>query len=110
MTPEKLEYFKNKLLELQEEILSNIKSETQDEENPFEIDGDLADKAEAFNSATINEGLSTSQKKILDEIRKSLQRIKDGTYGKCVICSEEIELERLEILPYADKCKKHMKM
>ena len=45
MTPERLEYFKNKLLQMQEDILDNIIGETVDEENPFEIDGDLADRA-----------------------------------------------------------------
>lgn len=108
MKPVKLEYFKKKLQAMEAEILENIKSETSDEENPFEIDGDLIDRAEAFSSATVNEGLSASQKKIIEEIRRAIQRIKDNTFGKCVICSSEIEEERLEAIPYADKCKKHM--
>jgi len=109
MDKEKIEYFKNKLIKMQEEILDNIKSETSDEENPFEVDGDFADKADAFSSASVNEGLSSSQKKILDEIRKALQRIKENTYGKCVVCSADIEEDRLEAIPYADRCKKHMR-
>ena len=108
MTAEKIERFKKKLLSMESEILDNIKSETSEEENPFEVDGDLADKAEAFSSATVSEGLSTSQKKVIEEIRRALQRIKDGLFGKCVVCSSEIEEERLDAIPYADKCKKHM--
>ncbi len=104
----KMEYFKKKLIKMENEMLENIKSETSEEENPFEIDGDLVDRAEAFSSATVNEGLSSSQKKIIEEIRRAIQRIKDNNYGKCTICGDEIEEERLEVIPYADKCKKHM--
>ncbi len=108
MNPEKLEYFKNRLLDIENEILENIKSETSEEENPFEIDGDLVDRAEAFSSATVSEGLSASQKKIIEEIRRAIQRIKDNTFGKCIICSTDIEEDRLEVIPYAERCKKHM--
>ncbi len=108
MNSKKLEYYKNKLKTMENDILENIKSETIDEENPFEIDGDLVDRADAFNSATINEGLSASQKKMIEEIRRAYQRIKDGNFGKCSVCGESIEEERLEAVPYAEKCKKHM--
>lgn len=108
MNPERLKYFKEKLTSMEAEILENIKSETSEEENPFEIDGDLVDRAEAFSSASVNEGLSASQKKIIDEIRRAIQRIKDNNFGKCAVCTLDIEDERLEVVPYADKCKKHM--
>ncbi len=108
MDPEKLKYYRQKLIDMENEILDNIKSETSEEENPFEIDGDLVDRAEAFSSATINEGLSASQKKVIEDIRRAIQRVKDNTFGKCIICGAEIEDERLEVIPYAEKCKKHM--
>jgi DnaK suppressor protein len=108
MKSSRLEYFRKKLLEMEIEILDNIKSETSEEENPFEIDGDLVDRAEAFNSASVNEGLSVTQKRVIDEIRRAIQRIKDKTFGQCSVCATEIEEERLEVIPYADKCKKHM--
>lgn len=108
MDEKQLEIYRNNLLRMQEEILQNIIGETKDEENPFEIDGDLADRADAFNSVTISEGLSTTQKITIEQIRRALQRIKDGDYGKCVICGKEIEKDRLDAVPYADKCKEHM--
>ncbi len=108
MDAKKKEYFRKKLAAMEKEILENITSETRDEENPFEIDGDLVDRAEAFNSASVNEGLSASQKKIIEEIRRALQRIKDNVFGKCTVCGSDIEAERLEVIPYAEKCKKHM--
>jgi DnaK suppressor protein len=108
MDARKKEYFKKKLALMEKEILENITSETSEEENPFEIDGDLVDRAEAFSAASVSEGLSVSQKKIIEEIRRAIQRIKDNVFGKCSVCGAEIEPERLEAIPYADKCKKHM--
>ncbi|NPV00488.1 MAG: TraR/DksA family transcriptional regulator [Brevinematales bacterium] len=108
MTQEKLKHYEKKLLAMQDEILTNIIGETSDEENPFQVDGDLADKAEAFSSVAISEGLSTTQKETLELIRKALQRIKNGNFGSCLACNIEIETERLEAIPYAETCKKHM--
>jgi DnaK suppressor protein len=108
MKQARMDYFRKKLIMMENEMLENIKSETSEEENPFEIDGDLVDRAEAFSSATVSEGLSSSQKRIIEDIRRAIQRIKDKNYGRCSVCGEEIEEERLEIIPYADKCKKHM--
>jgi DnaK suppressor protein len=108
MNRARLEYFRKKLINLENEMLENIISETSEEENPFEIDGDLVDRAEAFSSATVSEGLSSSQKRIIEDIRRAIQRIKDKSYGKCTVCGDQIEEERLEIIPYADKCKRHM--
>jgi len=108
MDEKKLNYFKERLLAMEKEILENIEGETFEDENPFDVDGDLIDKADVLSSASLTEGLSASQKKMLEEIRRALQRIKDKTYGICQVCGSEIEEERLEAIPYADKCKKHM--
>lgn len=108
MEQKKIAYFKERLLEMEKEILDNIQSESYEDENPFDVDGDLVDKADVLSSASLTEGLSASQKKLLEEIRRALQRVKDGTFGICQVCGSEIEEERLEAIPYADKCKKHM--
>ncbi len=108
MTEKKLEYFKNKLLKMRDEILQNIIDETADEENPFEIDGDLVDRAEALTMVAISEGLSSNHRDILENVQQALQKIKDGNYGVCAVSGEPIEEDRLEAIPYTDKCKKHM--
>jgi len=37
-------------------------------------------------------------------IRAALQRIRDGEYGYCVKCGDEISKERLSVLPAAPLC------
>lgn len=40
----------------------------------------------------------------LNSIRKTRQKIKEGTYGKCDNCGSEIPHERLKAVPEAAKC------
>ncbi len=42
-----------------------------------------------------------------EEIKKALQAMADGTYGKCVVCGEDIPLGRLEAMPQALTCVEH---
>ena len=49
-------------------------------------------------SASRAEGLA------IERIRRSLERIKLGTYGKCVICRGEVETERLRAIPDVERC------
>lgn len=39
-----------------------------------------------------------------EEISSALARIRDGTYGDCVRCGNEIGLERLQVVPWAQFC------
>jgi DnaK suppressor protein len=48
--------------------------------------------------------LGENSGQILIEIDKALQRIEDGTYGKCTECGKEIPVERLEVYPWASLC------
>jgi DnaK suppressor protein len=41
---------------------------------------------------------------VLGRIRRSLDRIERGTYGKCVVCGGEIETERLRAIPDVERC------
>ena len=38
------------------------------------------------------------------EVMHALEKIKDGTYGLCESCEQEIESERLEALPVTSLC------
>jgi DnaK suppressor protein len=40
----------------------------------------------------------------LGQLRAALGRLDDGTYGRCVACSQEIPVERLRALPVATRC------
>ncbi|MEK7622150.1 MAG: TraR/DksA C4-type zinc finger protein [Patescibacteria group bacterium] len=46
--------------------------------------------------------------KRLHNIELALAHIEDGTYGKCEICHQPIEVARLEANPEARTCKQHL--
>jgi RNA polymerase-binding transcription factor DksA len=40
----------------------------------------------------------------LHEVDDALERIRDGTYGTCVVCGRSIPAERLEVVPETPYC------
>ncbi len=61
----------------------------------------LADK---FEEITTNEAIVNELEVRLQNVKKALQKIEDGSYGICESCSSEIEQERLEANPAASLC------
>ena len=51
------------------------------------------------------ERLGQSGEAEIARIRAALQRMRDGTYGECVRCGEEIAEARLETLPDTPLCR-----
>ena len=54
--------------------------------------------------------IAEHQQMFIDAINAALFRIKQGTYGKCLLCGEAIENERLKAIPYAENCLKCQEM
>ena len=67
-------------------------------------EGEVAEKfeTEGENKAVLDE-LEARRKSVADAI----ERIKNGTFGKCKICGKEIEEKRLEANPAADTWIEH---
>lgn len=78
-----------------------------------EIEGelDVAHSADWDEAAVEREGdevlesLGLSGQQEIARIRAALARIREGTYGECVRCGNEISQERLELLPDTPFCK-----
>jgi RNA polymerase-binding protein DksA len=64
----------------------------------------LADTATETLDREIDYTLEENSENVLAAIDSALQRIEDGTYGKCVNCGKEIGEERLAALPWATLC------
>ena len=45
-----------------------------------------------------------SEKDALDQIEAAIERIDDGSYGRCETCDGKIAKARLEAIPYAAQC------
>lgn len=66
-------------------------------------DGENASEVEQYAN---NLGETKLLEDRMAKIESALQRIANGTYGKCLY-GDEIEEERLRALPEADTCMKH---
>ena len=69
-----------------------------------EIGTDEDENASEVEEYTDNLALEANLQKQLKEIAEALQRIENGTYGKCENCAAEIPIERLRAYPAARTC------
>jgi len=66
---------------------------------------DLADKFEDFESkSSIIDVLEVR----LNDINQALLKIENNTFGKCEVCNEEIEEDRITVNPSSTTCKTHL--
>src|SRR5713226_9637694 len=49
------------------------------------------------------QSLLVNQQALLTEVQQALERIEQGTYGKCVNCGQPIPEKRLEAIPWASR-------
>jgi RNA polymerase-binding transcription factor DksA len=67
-----------------------------------------AEVAESLETLENNKGVLAQLEGRLAEVKKALGKIEAGTYGKCEVCGEAIEEDRLEANLAANTCKQHM--
>lgn len=44
---------------------------------------------------------------ILGQVRRALDKLDEGDYGRCDVCGEDIGAGRLEARPWASRCLRH---
>ena len=101
MNPIQVEYFRQKLLNWKNELLSDA-SETLNnlsEENLQKPD--VTDRAQVESDTSIRLRTRDRERKLLSKIESALRRIEDGSYGYCEETDEPISLRRLEARPIA---------
>ena len=104
--------FREALLEERRRIQAAL--DNLHEENPGSItdetgedavyDNHLADTATVTYDRELDYTLEENSEHMLAEIDAALQRIDDGTYGRCTNCDKEIAPARLEARPWATLC------
>ncbi len=52
----------------------------------------------------LNATLLENEEYLFREVADAMQRVEEGSYGRCEACEEDIREERLEVLPYARFC------
>ena len=101
-----VEKMKEKLIEQKNTILGSLAAQNEDYKKIVEggESGDEVDVASDVVDGRLLESLGAQDSNRLQMINNALDRIKQGTYGRCLVCKEEIPEERLEAIPYAFMC------
>ena len=66
------------------------------------------EKADKFEEYESNSGILDGLEIRWRNVKRALQKIKDGAYGSCEVSGEQIEKERLDANPSARTCEQHM--
>lgn len=93
------------LLDMKEKLLAEGlgKSLPDDLIRPFDI-GDEGDRADTERTHEISVLLSLRDKEKLLAIEEALEKLREGTYGVCEECGDEIGGGRLKVMPLAMSC------
>jgi len=105
MDKKKVEYYKKRLVTTQDELLRLVtKSERDGREADEEATQDIADKAANSYTKEFLFHQSDENRRLLALVNEALERVKDGSYGLCVSCHGEVQVKRLEAVPWARHC------
>ena len=98
------------LVERRREIMDQVQEKirdvrTESPNSPTQGVLDAAESSEADIQDEIEFALIQMKAETLHRINEALERLEEGTYGRCFECGEEIEPRRLRALPFAVRCK-----
>lgn len=100
------EHLKEKLTEEKNRLESELKDLALPEgAGEVEFQDETADRLEEQEDRAAE---TTTLKARLAEVTSALERLTEGNYGTCTVCSKEIETDRLEANPAAKTCKEHL--
>ncbi len=71
------------------------------------VDDNFADLGQVAAEQGENQALAGQLRNELAEVERALQKLDDGTYGRCETCGEPIAPARLEAMPAARFCIEH---
>ena len=105
MDKKKAETYRKRLLAKQEELQRQVsKSEQDGRQIDEDTTQDIADKAANSYTKEFLFHQSDDNRRILQLVSEALERLKNGSYGHCVACQEEVQVKRLEAVPWARHC------
>lgn len=104
MTISQVEQIRKDLEQTREDLVERI--DTAEGRNGRAVGGNpsRSDLSNDYANKDRNTALLSIDRKTLIQVEEALERIENGTYGKCENCGDTIPIERLEFLPYATLC------
>ena len=105
MERKKSDTYRKRLLEKKDELLRLVSKADQDgREADEEGTQDLADKASNAYTKEFLFHQSNDNRQLLTLVSEALDRIKNDSYGICMACDQEVQIKRLDAVPWARHC------
>jgi DnaK suppressor protein len=101
MDKQKLEYFRNLLLEQRRRATQALRADRATALQGDDGVEDAGDMSELDLNRSTALNLASRQSQLIEEIDEALGRIEDGTYGQCARCGKPLDEERLKAMPTA---------
>ena len=109
MDAQRLERYKTRLLDLRARLIPTVQSIERSIVEDVRAPGDVSN-APTHLATEDEEGveehitLAQNEQGLLEEVEAALERIEQGTFGRCENCGQEIGDERLDALPFTGYC------
>ncbi|MGH9568400.1 MAG: TraR/DksA family transcriptional regulator [Candidatus Angelobacter sp.] len=105
MDRKKLDTFKRRLEERQQALRKAV-NRTEEDGRIADQDSaqDIADRAANSYTKEFLFSQSNNDRQLLNMVETALQRLREGTFGECVSCGNEINPKRLEAVPWTRYC------
>src|ERR1051326_2821150 len=105
MDKKKLESFKKRLETRQQDLRRTVNRTQADGRSADEDTAqDIADRAASSYTKEFLFSQSNNDRQLLQMVETALQRIREGSFGECVSCGNEINPKRLEAVPGTRYC------
>jgi DnaK suppressor protein len=106
MDKKKLEAFKKRLEDRQRELRQNVTRNEIEGRNADVTDSaqDIADRASSSYQKEFLFHQSNNERQTLQMVEGALSRIREGSFGECISCGNEINAKRLEAVPWTRHC------
>lgn len=101
MNPKQVAYFRNKLVQWKNEILSEARETLESLQKVSLREPDVADRASSETDWSLQLRTRDRQRKLVSKIEAALSRIDQGEYGYCEVTGEPISVQRLDARPIA---------
>ena len=105
MDQKRAKVFKERLLLKKQQLLEAFnKNKSYGKEADGEATQDIADKAANSYTKEFLFSLSNTERDILQQVDEAIVRLDGRRFGTCASCEEEMNLKRLEAVPWARFC------
>ncbi len=104
MKKKDVDFFKEQLNNLLEELLSQADETVSGMNSPKENFPDPTDRASLESDRNFMLRIRDRESKLILKVKKALARIETDTFGICESCGEDISYDRLKARPVTTQC------